>query len=510
MNTEVSLTTTKSLAAILAGIVPDTDTSDIQIGGLSMDSRQISLNDCFVAVAGEQMHGAKYVNDAITRGAGAILVDDEYTDLSVSGEVPCVMVKGLRNYLPLISNRFYDYPSRDITILGVTGTNGKTTIACILAACLKHQYGESTYVGTLGSGYWPKLKPNLNTTPDLLTLQQHLAHSRANGVDNCTLEASSHGLAQGRLSGIDLNVAIFSNLTHEHLDYHGSMEAYGAAKRTLFQKPVEHAVLNIDDEFGRALHTEIDSAIVRWPYGLHEKSQRYDNLTTAREINASARGIQMLVRTPLAEGLISSSLIGTFNVSNLLAVIAALTALGWEFDDIRAAIASARTVPGRMEVVKPDNEGHDDLPAVVVDYAHTPDALEKSLEALRALTTGQLICLFGCGGDRDQDKRPLMGRIAERFADKVIITSDNPRSESPELIAEEILAGQETPTSSTVELSRDKAILKAIELASDNDIVLIAGKGHENYQLIGEKKIAFSDQLVSKKILSARSARRKS
>ncbi|MGR8946870.1 MAG: UDP-N-acetylmuramoyl-L-alanyl-D-glutamate--2,6-diaminopimelate ligase [Gammaproteobacteria bacterium] len=507
MYLDESAIATKSLASILEGIVPESDSGGVQISGLRIDSRQITPRECFVAVPGENANGIEFLDDAIARGASAALVDANCLEPgdSENKPVPCLIVENLLEHLPLISNRFYDYPSRDITIVGVTGTNGKTSIASILAAAFKYRFGKSTYVGTLGIGHWPHLQPNLNTTPDLLTIQRQLAESRAKGSNHCTLEASSHGLAQGRLAGVEIDVAVFSNLSHEHLDYHGSMEAYAASKRLLFNKPVEHAVLNIDDEFGRRLCADIDSDIVRWPYGLEASKQHYDNLTTASDVNISLRGISMWVRTPVGEGVIRSALIGSFNVANLLAAIAAAAALGWSFDDIAEAIACSAVVPGRMEFINSNvdrgRDGDDSLPTVIVDYAHTPDGLAQSLESLRTLADGRLICVFGCGGDRDKDKRPMMGRVAENLADVVIVTSDNPRSESPQTIVEQILAGQKKPAASHIELSREKAIGFAIGQAGSGDVVLVAGKGHEDYQIVGAQKIPFSDRSLCRKLL---------
>ena len=490
----------KSLTCLLEGILPADQISEAEISGLCLDSRAVKPRDCFIALQGEHSHGLRYLEQALDAGANAILTDadDMIENEQNSVSVPIVVVKNLREYLGEISNRFFDNPSREMTIIGVTGTNGKTTIAALLAGVLKQHFGAAAYVGTLGTGCWPELKEQTNTTPDLLSLQHQFATWHAQGVQACALEASSHALAQGRLQGVDIDVAIFSNLSHEHLDYHGSMQAYGESKRLLFSKPVRDAVINIDDAFGRDIYGRIDPDIRLWPYGVTVSDQDYPNLTHASSINTSLDGIEMWVSTPGGEGTISSPLVGEFNVANLLATIAGLAALRLEFDEIASAIAKTQAIPGRMQVVNrelPDNAAT--LPTVIVDYAHTPDGLRHSLATLRKMVMGRVICIFGCGGERDREKRPMMGRIAEQLADTVIITSDNPRGESQDEIVVQILAGQVSPSDSIIEPDRRQAIAQGIGMASDCDVVLIAGKGHEDYQLIDDKALPFSDLAVS-------------
>ena len=497
----------KSLSSLLDGILPAEAIFDAEISGLCLDSRAVKPRDCFIALQGEQAHGLSYVEQALQAGAGAILADAELSqqDERLPASVPFMCVENLRDHLGEISNRFFDYPSREMSIIGVTGTNGKTSVAAILATVLKRHFGAAAYVGTLGMGCWPDLAGGVNTTPDLLSLQGQFATWRDQGIKNCALEASSHALAQGRLKGIDIDVAIFTNLSHEHLDYHGTMEAYGESKRLLFNKPVRAAVTNIDDAFGRDIYQRIDRDIGLWPYGVSASKESYPNLTTASDITTSLDGIEMWVSSPCGEGRIRSPLVGEFNVANLLATVAGLAALELDFDDIAEAIAETNAIPGRMQIVNHDLANKADcLPTVLVDYAHTPDGLQHSLASLREMVSGKLICVFGCGGERDKEKRPMMGQIAERLADTVIITSDNPRGESQKDIGTHILAGQTKPEDSIVEPDRRKAIGKAIGLASVGDAVLIAGKGHEQDQLISGQSLPFSDIAVSKEALAAR------
>lgn len=490
----------KSLTCLLDGILPVEQISEAEISGLCLDSRAVKPRDCFIALQGEHSHGLRFLEQALDAGANAILTDAEgvIENDQVSVSVPIVVVENLRKYLGEISNRFFDYPSREMTIIGVTGTNGKTSIAALLAGVLKQHFGAAAYVGTLGTGCWPDLKEQTNTTPDLLSLQHQFATWHAQGVQACALEASSHALAQGRLQGVDIDVAIFSNLSHEHLDYHGSMQAYGESKRLLFNKPVRDAVINIDDAFGRDIYARIDPDIRLWPYGVTALNQSYPNLTSASSINTSLDGIEMWVSAPCGEGRISSPLVGEFNVANLLATIAGLAALGLEFDEIVSGIAKTPAIPGRMQVVNRELPDHAAaLPAVIVDYAHTPDGLRHSLATLRKMVTGRVICIFGCGGERDREKRPMMGRIAEQLADTVIITSDNPRGEPQDEIIAQILAGQAAPNDSIIEPDRRQAIAQGIDMATVCDAVLIAGKGHEDYQLVGDEASPFSDLAVS-------------
>jgi UDP-N-acetylmuramoyl-L-alanyl-D-glutamate--2,6-diaminopimelate ligase len=510
---------TKPLAAVLAGIVPAGECGGAQVRDLCLDSRTIGVGDCFVALQGNTEHGLRYLSDVIVAGASAVITDENAREnngkelATIPKKIPVIIIEDLRKQLALISNRVYDFPSESMPTIGVTGTNGKTTIAFILAAAL-HELGcASAYIGTLGLGPWQHLKATLNTTPDLLTVQRQLSDFRAQGIQSCTLEASSHALDQGRLDGISFEVAVFSNLTHEHLDYHGSMQAYGAAKKKLFSKATgrapAHAVVNIDDEFGREIVKNAESETVLWPYGMTAQSKNYAHVTAASNLQFDLDGIRMDVQSPMGQGSVQSNLLGSFNAENLLAVIASLGALGWKLPEIVRAIETMPVVPGRMEVIHLDGVSRADLPTVVIDYAHSPDGLEQALITLRRLTRGKLICVFGCGGDRDKSKRPKMGAIAENNADVVIVTSDNSRGERAESIIEQIILGQSSveqarANKTIVEKDRESAIRVAIKQADNDDVVLIAGKGHECYQIVADQRLHFSDHDVCRHALQAR------
>lgn len=503
----------KPLSSLLDGIAEVSHQHDIEVHGLCLDSRKIVPGDCFIALQGDRGHGLQYLDAVISAGARAVLSDQagqQFADPAERCRIPVIFVDDLRKELGALSNRFYDYPSKRIKTLAITGTNGKTTIASILAEIFEKAHGSAAYIGTLGIGLWHNLEASENTTPDLLTVQRELAGFANGGIKACTLEASSHALDQNRLDGIETDVAVFTNLTHEHLDYHGSMQAYGEAKRRLFDAgarrcaPPSNAVINLDDPYSEKILAQLDPKTVVWPFAFEGKNQDYPGLTFASNVEASLQGISMHVVSPVGEGFIRSKLLGHFNVSNLLATIASLAALGWEFSEIQKALENVAGVPGRMEVIQLVGLSDDSVPAVVIDYAHSPDALRQVLSSLRVLTNGRLICVFGCGGDRDQGKRAQMGAIAEQLADVVVVTTDNPRGEDPTEIIRHVVAGQKKPERTLQEVDRETAIRKAIAMADANDVILIAGKGHETYQIIAQRRVPFSDYEVSRIALSER------
>lgn len=501
-----------ALAQVLEGILPSAKCPNIEVRNLSLNSQNIQPGDVFVALRGTADHGLRFYQQAVSAGAVAVFSDpnDGIPDTVFTGAVPVIEIENLRTHLGAISNRVYGNPSLDVKTICVTGTNGKTTIAHIVCAALNHLQGDSAYVGTLGIGLWGEFSASINTTPDLLTLQRHLAEWRDRGVKYCALEASSHALEQGRLDDISIGVAIFTNLTHEHLDYHGTMENYGRAKKRLFQKDFSHAVINVDDSFGRELCKALSRRKNVWPFSLDDgdgkQKSDFENLTTASVKKLALSGIEMVVRSPFGRGKICAPLIGAFNASNLLAAFTSLAALGWTFEQIAEALALVPAVPGRMEVVNVFELADVELPTVVVDYAHSPDGLQQALVSLRELTNGRLTCVFGCGGDRDSSKRAMMGRIAEKYADNIVITNDNPRTESPQKIVQQILNGVQNIDKAIIETDRRKAIFEAIKHAATNDVVLIAGKGHEHFQQLGKEKIPFSDQACSRAALQLRAA----
>lgn len=463
--------------------------------GLSADSRLIGAGDVFLAFPGDVHDGRHYIPQAVAAGAAAVLWEAEGYHWPLQTELPNLPVPGLRSLAAALAARWYDDPSRALWMTGVTGTNGKTSVAHWLGQALTGTGRTSAILGTLGNGLCGALTPASHTTPDCVTLQRLLADYRAAGAEAAVMEVSSHGLDQGRVRGMHFDVAILTNLSRDHLDYHGDMEAYAQAKAKLFGWPgLKWAVLNLDDEFGRALHQRLQGTDVqRLGYGLH----RGEVLGSA--LGLDARGIRMTIATPWGRGEIASPLLGEFNAYNLLAVLSGLLAAGVQLDDALRQLGQLRPVAGRMQTLRLGAGG----PTVVVDYAHTPDALEKTLKALRPLTAGRLWCVFGAGGGRDRGKRPLMGGIAAALADAVVVTSDNPRNEAPAAIIADILAGM--PPGQTAIIDRAEAIRRAIVTAGVEDVVLVAGKGHEDYQEIHGVRQPFSDLEVARAALEGRS-----
>jgi UDP-N-acetylmuramoyl-L-alanyl-D-glutamate--2,6-diaminopimelate ligase len=376
-------------------------------------------------------------------------------------------------------------------MFGVTGTNGKTSCTHFIAQSLQALGMPAGVIGTLGSGLYGALGQAGLTTPDAITLQAILSFLVNQGAKAVAMEVSSHSIDQHRVNGIEFEVGIFTNLTQDHLDYHGDLETYASVKkRFLAEMPVNHVIINADDSYGLKWLTELASQKSVFAYSVNENISlpSFIPITYASNIKLSLKGIEADIYSPWGEGKLSSPLIGQFNLSNVLAVLTALCVYGISFKEALSLLAQLKPVPGRMQTL-----GGAGKPLAVVDYAHTPDALENALKALRVHTKGRLLCVFGCGGDRDPGKRPLMASIAERLADQVIVTNDNPRTEDPEVIAQQIYAGFSNPNEVIRELDRSKAIEKSIQLASENDCILVAGKGAEHYQLIGNQQFHFDD-----------------
>ncbi len=474
-----------SLRDLLAAWI---DAPDLRISGLALDSRSIQVGELFVAVQGSAQHGLHFASAAIARGAVAIL-SDRAADCALT--VPVIVLADLHQHLGAIAARFHGSRSTTPLLLGITGTNGKTSTVQLLAEALTRAGHRAGTIGTLGTGMHGALVAGERTTPDVLATHAAIAQMRDLQASYVALEVSSHALDQGRVAGLGFAVAGFTNLTHDHLDYHGNMDAYGAAKAKLFRWPeLRAAVINIDDEFGTQLlqQARADRVITTSALGNRDATLRAENART------DARGIQFELVSGEHAGdaqrfAIQSALLGRFNVANLLLVAGVLLALDWKLADIAASLAQLQPVRGRMNRLGGDGE----LPLVVIDYAHSPDALEKALTTLRDHTAGRLICVFGCGGDRDRSKRPLMGEIAERLADAAIITDDNPRSEEGASIAAEVGAGMRDPRRLCIERDRREAIRMAVRMAASADTVLIAGKGHEAYQEINGVKHPFDD-----------------
>jgi UDP-N-acetylmuramoyl-L-alanyl-D-glutamate--2,6-diaminopimelate ligase len=401
-----------------------------------------------------------------------------------------------------IADRFFNWPSSHLRITAITGTNGKTTCAYLLAQCLERLGSAAAYMGTIGWGRPAKLAEPTHTTPDAVTVHRTLAQLRASGVRDVAMEVSSHALDQGRVDGVRFQVAAFTNLTHDHLDYHGTMQKYGAAKAKLFQvADLKHIVLNVGDEFGRALardYTGSASLIAVW-VGAGDSGWLADRALHATQVRLDPRGISIELDGSFGRLDVKTQLIGRFNAENSLVVIACLLSFGVSLSDAASALAECKPAPGRMEVIKTDVRNK---PIVVVDYAHTPDALSKALNAAREHCEGALWCVFGCGGDRDSGKRPVMGAIADELADQIIVTDDNPRSEDPQVITAGILRGIKSHTVRVIH-DRGEAIATALKEAQPIDVVLIAGKGHEDYQIYGETRRSFSDRSEALRYLGA-------
>jgi UDP-N-acetylmuramoyl-L-alanyl-D-glutamate--2,6-diaminopimelate ligase len=457
---------------------------------LTLDSRRVRRGDAFFALRGTQGHGIEFAASAVQRGAQVVLAEAPTVDVAPL-DVPLLWIENLHAQVGEIAARFYERPSESMRMVGVTGTNGKTSCVQLLAQALTLLGHRAASIGTLGAGVHGQLREGERTTPDAISVQAMLADFRDAEVSHVAMEVSSHALEQGRVGAVDFEVAAFTNLTRDHLDYHGSMEAYGAAKAKLFAWPgLQSAVINIDDAFGRELAARLPAGVQPLRFSMADDSEAE---IAASAIVTSAGGLAFLLRTPCGVRAINSHLLGRFNVANLLAVVGCLGALGESFSRIVAVVEQLQPVNGRMSRLG----GLHGLPLVVVDYAHTPDALEQALSALRAHCAGKLICVFGCGGERDAGKRPLMGAIAARLADVAIVTDDNPRGEDGDAIVAQIVAGMASARAMTVERDRASAIGQALQLAQSGDVVLIAGKGHETYQDGAAGKRPFDDLAVA-------------
>ncbi len=479
-----------TLRDLLEGMTRVPGVANREARGLQTDSRRVQDGDLFLAVPGMLADGRDFIGDAVASGACAIVYEtgDDFTFRGAP--VPAFGVGGLNQKIGIIADRFYGSPSRRLVVVGVTGTNGKTTCTQLLAQALDQPPRRCAVIGTLGCGFPGTLNASMHTTPDAVTVQRLMADFLGQGATQVSMEVSSHALDQGRVNGVQFHVAVFTNLTRDHLDYHRDMTAYGRAKARLFaMEGLKFAVINHDDAFGRQLLLGIGEQVNSMSYGVEGGDVR------AREVRLSPEGLWMRIQTPGGETELRSPLIGQFNVYNLLAVFTTLLALGVEPDEAADRLSRAHAPAGRAERFG----GTRGVPLVVVDYAHTPDALEKILSALREHTREKLWCVFGCGGDRDRGKRPVMGEIAERLADVVVLTDDNPRHESGDAIIADIVGGMRA----TPRVMRDRraAIATAIQGADEGDIVLIAGKGHEDYQQVGNERLPYSDRETVRALL---------
>ncbi len=473
----------------------------IEITGIATDSREVATGYAFIALLGAE----KYIAQAIQSGATVIIFDAQVNlsslkDLTGLDSVTCVEIPNLAEKIADIAARYYDYPSQKLEIIGITGTNGKTSCSQFLAQLLP----DSMVIGTLGWGTWGSVEMTGYTTPDVLTLQKILAKTVAAKKKMVVMEVSSHGVQEKRIANTFFKGAVFTNLSRDHLDYHGTMEEYFQAKLGLFKRTeLEFAVINRDDEYGRRIIAELAPSIALWTFSVNLPG--FKNLEglgvrdiQAKNIQCSINGIEFEVSCGNESTVINSRLYGEFNVENMLAVLTTLLALGFSLNEAAAKVSALQSVPGRMEYFGGDNQ-----PVVFVDFAHTPDALEKVLQSVKHHNPNTLTVVFGCGGNRDAGKRPLMGSIAEKLADKIIITDDNPRFEEGDVIVADILTGCANKNL-TVIRDRALAIETAILQAKTGDCIVIAGKGHEDYQEIKGIKTSFSDQIIVKNILENR------
>ncbi len=475
-------------------------------GGLHADSRRVRPGDGFIAWPGAATDGRRFVPAALAEGAAACLVEREGAEAFGFDGDAVAAYSALKAGTGPIAAAYYESPSQSLAAVAITGTNGKTSSAWWLAWALSKlqlpALAPCGLVGTLGIGLPDALEFTGLTTPDPVLLQRRLREFVDSGVKACVMEASSIGLAEHRLDGTAIRVAGFTNFTQDHLDYHGGMDAYWAAKAALFDWPgLQAVVVNVDDPRGAELIAHARArGLDAWSVSLHPGARLH-----AADVVYGERGLCWTVREGAQALPLATALVGEYNVANLMGVIGALRALGVPLQDAVRACADLPPVPGRMERV----EGGADTPLVVVDYAHTPDALVKALAALRPLAAqrgGRLCCVFGCGGDRDAGKRPLMGAAAEAGADVIVVTSDNPRGEAPEAIVSDILRGLACADAAHVELDRARAIAEAIARADARDMVLIAGKGHEDYQEVRGERRPFSDQAEARRALAMRAS----
>lgn len=499
--------------------------NELYISGLSLDSRQVKAGDLFVAMSGMQHDGRQFISAAIEKGAVAVLTEPPSSQIAYAAvkssnahspsvylnySVPIIEFPNLKESISHIAGRFFSEPSKHMKLIGITGTNGKTSCSHFIAQVLSKVKQQCGIMGTLGVGFIDSIMTSECTTPDPIVTQQQLAKLRDTGARVVAMEVTSHALCQGRVAGLQFHSAIFTNLTRDHLDYHGDMSSYFLAKKRLFlELNPNYLIINLDDYYGRQLVRDIikiNALLTKKIIGftsyaaldcipllsdetLEELALISPMLITTEGLLLNPKGMQATIHTPWGSGKLTCPILGRFNFSNSLAALAAVCVQDIPFKQVVAAISTLKTVPGRMMHVG----GKQKEPLVVVDYSHTPDALMQVLIALREHCHGKLWCVFGCGGDRDRGKRAQMAEIAEKYSDRVVVTHDNPRTENPQTILDDILQGIHHLNAICVQPDRRLAIQFAVEKADDKDIILIAGKGHEAYQIIGTDKIPFND-----------------
>ncbi len=482
----------------------NTGWSTARVSGLAVDSRKIKSGDCFIAYPGHFSDGRRFIAAAIEKGASAVLAEADGLQWSGSASVPVIAVRGLQQQLGAIAASFYGNPSQHVRLVAITGTNGKTTVSQLMAHALQQLDIVSGVLGTLGNGLVGQLAPTQNTTPDIIEINRLLHEMREQKAQVVAMEASSHGLVQGRLDGLTLRTGIITNLSRDHLDYHGSMEAYRDAKALLAKNlSLQFLILNADDAqvMSMAAHAHPAAQIIT--FSLQADS---DASVAPVELEFHSCGMRMKVRSRVGgvseQAVLESPLVGEFNASNLLAALAGLLTLDIALADACRALGCVPPVPGRVQMVNPEKAA--DEPAVVVDFAHTPDALEKVLASLSRHCSGKLWCVFGCGGDRDAGKRPLMGAVVARDADEMIVTADNPRSETVSRIIVDIVKGIPQGHAFQIIEDRMQAVEYAVLNAAGEDLILLAGKGHEEYQEVQGVKNAYSDMDAAQRALRKR------
>jgi UDP-N-acetylmuramoyl-L-alanyl-D-glutamate--2,6-diaminopimelate ligase len=499
---------------------------DRRISGLSTDTRTLKKGEVFIALKGYEQDGRDFIESAIAKGAVAVLLDGEETGDEAGRsfvarcaplddsqkEIPLIPIAHLTSLVGAIAARFYQYPTRQLNIIGVTGTNGKTSCTQWIAQAFNGLGHRCGVIGTLGYGFSQDLISSERTTPFPLEMQKILAEFVEKKAETVVMEVSSHALSQHRVVGVDFDLAVFTNLSHDHLDYHGNVAEYAKAKKRLFDWPgLKKRVLNVDDPYGWQWFWEYksDHEAALIGYSLQADMPQkipQQQLVYATDVIFSENGIAATIHSPWGVGRLKTGLIGRFNLSNLLAVLASLCLQGVALDEVLKVLSCLKSPPGRMEVLGGGEGGRagGEQPTVVIDYSHTPDALEQALKSLGEHAHGKVWCVFGCGGDRDKTKRPLMAQIAQKYADYVIVTDDNPRHETPSAIVCDILMGLTADSTAVVEHDRRQAIQHAINCAQVGDMVLIAGKGHETYQQIGDEKFPFNDKVEALLALDAR------
>jgi len=504
---------------ILADLLPDDLLSGHELGkaaailvrSLCLDSRQVKMGDVFIALSGTQVDGRQFIAKAIEAGAAAILVeaDKNWQGIDWLGAVPVIAIEQLPENISAIAGRFYGEPSKTLQLIGITGTNGKTTCSLLAAQLLAHLQQRAAVVGTVGYGvldasaavpFAQQINSLISTgltTPDPIALQRILSELKNSGATVAALEVSSHSLQQRRVAGLQFATAIFTNLTQDHLDYHGDLTSYGNAKAQLLQMPLlRTAIINLDDAWAKSLLQKIPEGVRALTY-----STKIPADIAVENIKLHSSGVSATIITPWGQGELHSPLLGEFNLSNLLAVIASVCVQGFTLAQVLPLVSALESAPGRMQLIAVNQPA--DI-QVIVDYAHTPDALENTLKAIHEHKAGSIWTVFGCGGNRDKTKRPQMGRIAEKLSDYVIVTNDNPRSEEPATIAAEIVRGMKNPNGCLVIADRAQAIDFAVQQAKPGDIVLVAGKGHEDYQIFAAQTIPFSDIKQTRESLQRR------